>query len=722
MCFVKIKIVIDCKKFEETYYISQNLVCPKLGRDKIIASQYRFYSIADMSKKVLLLTIFSVFFFYKSNLLAQDSPLFTLPDTVCAGHELVPGNVFPDAQNYSWTFCPAQLQYTPQGVSYPAPLALNAANAISVVQSSVGVFTGFTANDNGTISRLDFPQGIENAPVGGTLGDMDGNMMPNPKGLQAVYDGAMWHVFVIGGDGLSNSSLLRIDFANGLQSAATNIVNLGNVDGMFDRPQQLYITKDDSNWYGFTFNRNGDMIRLNFGNDLNVSPTATMLGDFSLFHNASGMTAVEEYGMWYVFATDKDSSTLIKMEFGADLSNDTPNVTNMGNFSHALIAPNGIAITKGCNEYYAYVLNAGGSLAQIHWESSIDSIPNYSILFGNIGNMVQPTSLTQFVTNDGSLYLFTPNNDNSLTKVYYDPCDNSNIASSNEQIPPVFKYDTSGYFTVYLTVNEGLSNVSTYCKTIYIEPAPPLTSKNDTLICQGDTVTLYALSFGTDSFKWSPVYNIDTPIGRVVRVWPQFTTEYVVEVYYKPNCIVKEPVNVTVSQIAADAGPDRIIGDGAETMIGGANTSVGSQYSYNWFPDSFMLNPRDRQFTSVRPMYDITYYLEVRNQDGCYKIDSTIVSVPCDDIHLPNAFTPQSPNQMVATFGLNNLQIVKISYFNIYDRWGKKVFETTDPNQRWDGKFEGKDVPMGVYVWEIDAFCNLTGQRYHRSGSVTLLR
>jgi gliding motility-associated-like protein len=68
-----------------------------------------------------------------------------------------------------------------------------------------------------------------------------------------------------------------------------------------------------------------------------------------------------------------------------------------------------------------------------------------------------------------------------------------------------------------------------------------------------------------------------------------------------------------------------------------------------------------------------------------------------------------------------NTQIVKLNYFVVFDRWGKKMFETSDISKGWDGNIDGNPAPVGVYIWEADGFC-LSGKRFTRSGNVTLLR
>ncbi|MBX9449100.1 MAG: gliding motility-associated C-terminal domain-containing protein [Taibaiella sp.] len=59
--------------------------------------------------------------------------------------------------------------------------------------------------------------------------------------------------------------------------------------------------------------------------------------------------------------------------------------------------------------------------------------------------------------------------------------------------------------------------------------------------------------------------------------------------------------------------------------------------------------------------------------------------------------------------------------FEVYDRWGVKVFETSDIEEGWDGRYDGKTQPMGVYVYIIEGSLP-TGDKVHLQGNVTLIR
>ena len=57
----------------------------------------------------------------------------------------------------------------------------------------------------------------------------------------------------------------------------------------------------------------------------------------------------------------------------------------------------------------------------------------------------------------------------------------------------------------------------------------------------------------------------------------------------------------------------------------------------------------------------------------------------------------------------------------VYDRWGEKVFETTNKNDCWDGTFRGRDQNTGVFIYYLSAR-TIEGETINRQGNVTLLR
>lgn len=66
--------------------------------------------------------------------------------------------------------------------------------------------------------------------------------------------------------------------------------------------------------------------------------------------------------------------------------------------------------------------------------------------------------------------------------------------------------------------------------------------------------------------------------------------------------------------------------------------------------------------------------------------------------------------------------VVESDYvFRVFDRWGAKVFETTDKNQGWDGTVLGQPVAENVFVWTINGKFS-SGFFFNKKGTITLLK
>lgn len=121
----------------------------------------------------------------------------------------------------------------------------------------------------------------------------------------------------------------------------------------------------------------------------------------------------------------------------------------------------------------------------------------------------------------------------------------------------------------------------------------------------------------------------------------------------------------------------------------------------------------------------------MRVADSNYNIteltDSVCLDVfECLDYRLPNVFTPNGDgfNDLFTPF-MPYSGVVKIE-MEIYNRWGKRVFRTTDPDILWDGADETTKLPSsdGVYFYGCKLFVNtLSGEvTYLLNGSVTVIR
>lgn len=100
-------------------------------------------------------------------------------------------------------------------------------------------------------------------------------------------------------------------------------------------------------------------------------------------------------------------------------------------------------------------------------------------------------------------------------------------------------------------------------------------------------------------------------------------------------------------------------------------------------------------------------------------VDST--ELDCEDVFLPNAFTPNQDG-LNDEFGVSNdnFFLADFQSMQIYDRWGGLLFEGLSVDQKWDGTINGEQALPGVYVYKVRFQCD--GRDQISTGSFNLLR
>jgi gliding motility-associated-like protein len=88
-------------------------------------------------------------------------------------------------------------------------------------------------------------------------------------------------------------------------------------------------------------------------------------------------------------------------------------------------------------------------------------------------------------------------------------------------------------------------------------------------------------------------------------------------------------------------------------------------------------------------------------------------------VFIPNVFSPNGDGQNEILLVYANG--VKYLDWKIFNRWGEKVFESNNPNQGWDGNYQGKPSPVGVYTYHLDIVFGDNSSRGMK-GSVTLIK
>lgn len=233
-------------------------------------------------------------------------------------------------------------------------------------------------------------------------------------------------------------------------------------------------------------------------------------------------------------------------------------------------------------------------------------------------------------------------------------------------------------------------------------------------ICRGASFTPQVSSNAT-SYTWTPSAGVsNTTIANPV-LSPQNTTTYTVTGTLG-SCTIQRTVTVTVFEGAtANAGPDAIILTGDVYQM----LSTGSAGSYLWTP-SAGLSSATVLSPTASPQTTTTYTLTVTSPQGCIATDQMTLTVVPYCIKPMNAFTPNGDginDRWLITDG-NCLISVRAQVFN---RYGSRVFESSNYDNTWDGTYKGKPLPDGTYYYVLE-FVLLNGKRQVLKGDVTILR
>ncbi len=114
--------------------------------------------------------------------------------------------------------------------------------------------------------------------------------------------------------------------------------------------------------------------------------------------------------------------------------------------------------------------------------------------------------------------------------------------------------------------------------------------------------------------------------------------------------------------------------------------------------------------------------LTAYNLYGCFDTATAMVyTKPCCEVFVPNAFSPNGD-------GLNeyfnpSLQTGQILVMmQVFDRWGKLVYNNTNISKGWDGNYEdGAKAAMDTYMYYIKYTCS-DGKLYEKKESISLIR
>lgn len=176
----------------------------------------------------------------------------------------------------------------------------------------------------------------------------------------------------------------------------------------------------------------------------------------------------------------------------------------------------------------------------------------------------------------------------------------------------------------------------------------------------------------------------------------------------------------TDSPVTADINAIQLIGNVGETITF-TNQSLNAS-NYNW----------DFGNGLTSSTTDLSNQTSVYQNSGLFTIYLTAIEQPCNDIdsitieifnkpvivNKPNVFSPNN-DEVNETFYIDALYMKEL-HLVITNRWGNIVFDQTNANPIWNGKYENnKDCEDGVYFFTFKA-TGLNGEIIEDRGFIQL--
>jgi gliding motility-associated-like protein len=247
---------------------------------------------------------------------------------------------------------------------------------------------------------------------------------------------------------------------------------------------------------------------------------------------------------------------------------------------------------------------------------------------------------------------------------------------------------------------------------VTVSPPPITNILGNNNICQGDAGILTAT--GGVTYSWNS--------GETSAVIHPTTAGTYSVVAWIGSCTDTAFTNITVNQLpTASVSPDVTIVQGQSTEL-----SASGGINYMWSDG----NPGSSN--TVAPQFSEEYCVTVFDANNCKDTACLKVHViSCEtagELYLPDAFSPNGDgenDELQIYFGL--FDCIQSFHLVIYNRWGQKVYETSDAFFKWKGIYntgtlkDSRVADTEVFVYRLDATLG-DKSKISRKGNISLIR
>lgn len=235
-------------------------------------------------------------------------------------------------------------------------------------------------------------------------------------------------------------------------------------------------------------------------------------------------------------------------------------------------------------------------------------------------------------------------------------------------------------YEVIGTDSTGLADTATV--TITVGVPPEINLGNDTTICDWAGILLSVDLPGAQT-QWQDQSISNTFMVSAPGIYTATTT--------LQGCTVTDQIAIDFLYIPElDLGPDIVACEIQSLVLADIN---GAQGSYLWNDGS----------TENHIVADTAglYTVQLTNICGTTMDTIELIEEGCNClVYIPNSFTPDL-DEHNRLFGVEYDCTFSEFQLRIFDRWGEMIWESKDPEAQWDGTYQNRMAPDGVYIYQL---------------------
>ncbi len=327
--------------------------------------------------------------------------------------------------------------------------------------------------------------------------------------------------------------------------------------------------------------------------------------------------------------------------------------------------------------------------ALLEYDNTILQCEGYDNIVQELEDGITITTQTNdnkiYINWEGASSLTLPDNTTILELVF----------KCNEEGHPAISWEASpGESNFYNESDEEIPANYTMGR-VRIFARPEIILSNSQSYCEGDEVNIWAYvegGSGEFSYHWEGPqgYSTDDEYIWMGGIQTSMQGTYSLTVTDSLNCVESKSMEITVNQ-------------GAEIAF--------SEYDTLWVEPGFILeagygaetyiwNTGETSETIVIDSMG-NYSVELTSFEGCKSTDTIQILWSGTPFYLPNAFTPNGDGLNDSFRAIPRYDYVNKYHLSIYNRWGQRIYETTDINKGWDGTYKGSPCMLGAYVYRL---------------------